>query len=258
MLWGYFFFSGYSISGLVLLLPITSRLFCIPIIPLKRDCAKKSFSFRSIPILYSNNCLPIRNIFALYKRFFSMIQNISKNPIFLFLLRLHKTIPSPVYNEYLSENISRLFARDTTQLSSLYQSTQLFDLEGIEAALPHFHSPVPGGLISDDFHPERQHYGVDIVAPKGTMVHSVAQGRVVFSSWTEQEGYVVMIQHANNLISFYKHNEKLLKAKGDNVYASEPIAVIGNTGELSTGPHLHFELWYTGIPLDCKNFITFD
>ena len=117
---------------------------------------------------------------------------------------------------------------------------------------------MPGGLISDDFHPERQHYGVDIVAPKGTMVHSVAQGRVVFASWTEQEGYVVMIQHANNLISFYKHNEKLLKAKGENVYASEPIAVIGNTGELSTGPHLHFELWYTGIPLDCKNFIIFD
>ena len=80
---------------------------------------------------------------------------------------------------------------------------------------------------------------------------------MVFASWTNTEGYVIQIQHDNNLISAYKHNSVLLKKIGDYVKAGEAIAIIGNSGELSTGPHLHFELWYNGIPLNPQEYISF-
>ena len=94
------------------------------------------------------------------------------------------------------------------------------------------------------------HYGIDISGTKNTPIKSIADGNVIFADWSTETGYTMMIQHRNGLISIYKHNASLLKEIGDFVDRGEAIAIFGNTGTLSTGPHLHFEIWKSGIPID--------
>lgn len=99
------------------------------------------------------------------------------------------------------------------------------------------------GQVSASFSLAKKHYGTDIIAPKNTPIRAVADGFVVSSDWTLETGNTIAIQHANNVVSFYKHNSSLLKKTGEKVKTGEAIAIIGNTGEQTTGPHLHFELW---------------
>lgn len=119
-----------------------------------------------------------------------------------------------------------------------------------------FFPPVKG-IVTNSFNRSIDHYGTDIVAAANEVVKSTLSGTVTLASWTLETGYVIQIQHDYNLISVYKHNAELLKRMGDRVKAGEPIAIIGNSGELTTGPHLHFELWYNGTPLDPEEYITF-
>jgi murein DD-endopeptidase MepM/ murein hydrolase activator NlpD len=119
-----------------------------------------------------------------------------------------------------------------------------------------FFSPITG-FISDRFDLKRGHYGVDIVTKTNEPVKNIADGTVVFASWTQDSGYVMMIQHKGSLISVYKHNAELYKKVGTFVNAGEIISIVGNSGELTNGPHLHFELWYNGNPLNPEEFVTF-
>jgi murein DD-endopeptidase MepM/ murein hydrolase activator NlpD len=113
------------------------------------------------------------------------------------------------------------------------------------------------GVISDTFALGRNHLGIDIVAPKGSVIKAVRSGTVILSSWSSDTGHMIGIQHDNNLITWYKHNSARLKNTGDRVESGEAIAIIGNSGEMSSGPHLHFELWYAGQPVNPKNYIEF-
>lgn len=113
------------------------------------------------------------------------------------------------------------------------------------------------GIVSDGFDPKNDHFGTDIVAKENEPVKCVADGVVVFSSWTLDSGYVLGVQHRGNLISVYKHNSELLKNVGSFVTAGEIIAIIGNTGELTSGPHLHFELWHNGNPVNPQEYVAF-
>ena len=119
-----------------------------------------------------------------------------------------------------------------------------------------FFSPLPG-IISAPYSTKGSHYGVDIVSKKNEPIKSVADGTVLLASWTQDAGYVIAIQHRSNVISVYKHNSSLLKKTGDFVNAGDVIAIIGNTGKLTTGPHLHFELWYNGNPMNPEEFVSF-
>jgi len=119
-----------------------------------------------------------------------------------------------------------------------------------------FFSPITG-FISDHFDIKKGHNGVDIVAKTNEAVKNVADGTIVFASWTQDAGYVIMVQHRGNLISVYKHNAELLKKVGTFVNAGEIISIVGNSGEMTDGPHLHFELWYNGNPLNPEEFVTF-
>ncbi|MGB0166372.1 MAG: M23 family metallopeptidase [Luteibaculum sp.] len=121
----------------------------------------------------------------------------------------------------------------------------------------YFFPPVKG-IITSDFEPDKQHFAVDVVAGENEMVKSVLDGTVISSTWTSDGGYVISIQHKDSYISVYKHNSVILKAVGDKVNAGEPVAIIGNSGELTTGPHLHFELWKDGVPLNPKEYIIFN
>ena len=117
--------------------------------------------------------------------------------------------------------------------------------------------PPVNGTISENYNFEEKHYAVDIVVAKDTPVKATADGTIIFAEWTADTGYVVIIEHSNELISVYKHNASLTKQQGDLVKAGEVIAMSGNTGELTTGPHLHFELWSRGYPVNPTNFIDF-
>jgi murein DD-endopeptidase MepM/ murein hydrolase activator NlpD len=121
----------------------------------------------------------------------------------------------------------------------------------------YFVAPIKG-TTSEGFRPDKKHYGIDIIAPKNTPIKAVADGVVVTSDWTYDTGNVIAVQHENNIISFYKHNSVLLKKVGSFVKAGEAVAIIGNTGELTDGPHLHFELWHDGNPVDPAEYIDFD
>jgi murein DD-endopeptidase MepM/ murein hydrolase activator NlpD len=115
-------------------------------------------------------------------------------------------------------------------------------------------SPV-NGTLSQEYDPKKRHYAVDVVAPKDTPVKAVAGGTVILAEWTADTGYVIMLEHQHGLLSVYKHNGSLNKAQGDIVRAGEVIASVGNTGELTTGPHLHFELWTNGVSVDPLDYI---
>lgn len=121
----------------------------------------------------------------------------------------------------------------------------------------HFFSPINKGMIINRFSASEGHYGVDIVAAPNEGVLATLDGTVVAADWTLETGYVIQIQHEDNLVSFYKHNSALLKKVGDRVMAGEVVAIIGNSGELTTGPHLHFELWHRGMALNPEEYIVF-
>lgn len=120
----------------------------------------------------------------------------------------------------------------------------------------HFFPPVKG-LITNSFNSGINHYGTDIVSGANEVVKSTLDGTIIMATWTLETGWVIQVQHNNDLISIYKHNAELLKRVGDYVKAGEPIAIIGNSGELTTGPHLHVELWYNGVPLNPEDYISF-
>jgi len=119
-----------------------------------------------------------------------------------------------------------------------------------------FFAPISGN-ISQLFNSENKHFAIDVVAKVGTPVKAAADGTVIFSEWTTETGYVIILKHANNFISVYKHNGTLLKQQGDLVQSGEAIASIGSSGELTTGPHLHFELWSDGYAVNPANYIDF-
>lgn len=119
-----------------------------------------------------------------------------------------------------------------------------------------FYKPV-NGIISSAYQADIRHYGVDLVAAPKESVLATLDGTVVYTGYDPDTGNVIQIQHKNGFLSVYKHNDTLLKQIGDQVVAGEAIALLGNTGDLSTGPHLHFELWYRGVPVNPSEYIAF-
>ena len=131
---------------------------------------------------------------------------------------------------------------------------------GIRKASPihnyNFFVPI-SGVVSDTFNVDRKHLAVDIAAESKSVIKSVQKGTIVFSSWTPGGGHTLIIQHPNEFLSVYKHNTVLLKKEGTFVNAGDAIALVGNTGELSSGPHLHFELWKNGVAVNPQQYISF-
>ncbi|MCL2682407.1 MAG: M23 family metallopeptidase [Bacteroidales bacterium] len=119
-----------------------------------------------------------------------------------------------------------------------------------------FYVPLEGTIIAD-FDAYNKHFGIDITGKKNDVIKAIQNGTVVSSEWTVEGGYVIAIQHENNMLSIYKHNSAVLKRVGDYVRAGEPIAFIGNSGEGYKGPVLHFELWYSGSPVNPRDYIAF-
>ena len=120
-----------------------------------------------------------------------------------------------------------------------------------------YFTPPVSGSVSLKYDSQTDHIGVDVIAPSNTPIKAAMDGWIIASDWTLETGNTIAIQHTNNIVTFYKHNSALLKKVGDFVRAGEAIAIIGNTGELTDGPHLHFELWHRGKALNPEDFVNF-
>ncbi|OFX17737.1 MAG: peptidase M23 [Bacteroidetes bacterium GWA2_31_9] len=142
--------------------------------------------------------------------------------------------------KYNVTNVTNTFENDFVQINKIL-----------------FFPPIKG-MITNTFNSVENHFGTDIVAKPNVSVFAVLDGTVILASWTFETGYVIQIQHKNNLVSIYKHVSEILKKEGQKVKIGEPIAIYGNSGEQTTGPHLHFELWYNGKPLNPEDFISFN
>ncbi|MDP4210618.1 MAG: M23 family metallopeptidase [Bacteroidota bacterium] len=121
----------------------------------------------------------------------------------------------------------------------------------------HFFAPVKG-IITNGYNARNNHFGIDIVGASDDVIKATLDGTVIMATWTLETGYVIQIQHHSNIVSLYKHNASLLRKVGQQVKAGDAIAIMGNSGELSTGPHLHFELWYNGKPVNPADYIVFN
>ncbi len=158
--------------------------------------------------------------------------------------------------------LNQKISKEEKDLRKMIESEGKFDLNEDESkpktgiSSYTFFSPLHG-QITQDFDPKKQHFGIDIATRKNENIKATLEGTVVFSNFTSETGYVIAIQHSNNLLSFYKHCSVLLKKAGSFVRVGEVIAIVGNSGEYSTGPHLHFELWLNGTAVDPKNYMTF-
>lgn len=165
---------------------------------------------------------------------------------------------------YDSLNIDTTSSLDKNFRKQVEQE-DLFNLTGVDASNAgeknikalHFFPPLKG-TVTSVYAPQEKHYGVDIVATENTPIKACLDGTVIDAYWNVESGNVIVLQHDHGLISFYKHNSVLIKKTGNFVKAGDVIAIIGNTGELSTGPHLHFELWHEKLPVNPQDFIIFN
>jgi len=216
---------------------------------------------------YSSSDLLNRAIY-LTKKTDSLEQQIALNNKF------YKSI-----EDVLSGNVDEFVSRDELSIDSNLISTDIFtispnlqdsilrqyvenedkfNLTNNELVIENkmFFSPIKGE-ITQSFNFNENHFAIDIAADIGTPVKSILDGKIIFSEWSLETGYVVVIDHGENIISVYKHNSKTLKEQNDFVQAGEVIAYSGNQGNLSSGPHLHFELWKNGTPIDPEPLLNF-
>ncbi len=149
--------------------------------------------------------------------------------------------------EFESQNLHNLYISETTETTE----KDLVSIRNLS-----FYPPVEG-IVTSKFDLSENHFGIDIVSKHNSAIKAILDGTVIFSGWTLETGYIIALQHEQNIISFYKHNSVLLKKQGEIVSAGEPIAITGESGEISTGPHLHFELWHNGTPVNPADYIIF-
>ena len=198
----------------------------------------------------------LQNVIRLNDQYLNSIKNALTGELDLDQLNRDSILSAPISDaEY--EEINRIKA-DSLLREEVEQEDKYNILPTATDNINFSLFPPVKGTISDPYSIEDKHYAVDVVTSRNAPVKSVADGRVIFAEWTAETGYVIIIKHSYGLISAYKHNASLSKAQGEMVRAGEVIATAGNTGEFTTGPHVHFELWNEGNPVDPSEYIDFN
>ncbi|MEN8125198.1 MAG: M23 family metallopeptidase [Bacteroidota bacterium] len=210
---------------------------------LKKDASDLVFKVDSLQQILSVNNLYIRNIQQVLTGEIKEV-NFNKDSV-MNQLRLEDVdlSPSPIDSAFREAVESEL------KFSVFEQATKKTDIV--------FSSPIKG-KITQEYNLKEKHFAIDVAVDKDTPVKSVADGTVIFTGFTADTGYVIIIEHLNGIISVYKHNAAIFKEQGDLIKSGEVIATAGSTGEFSTGTHLHFELWEGGYPVNPKNYIDFE
>ena len=191
----------------------------------------------------------------LNNKFYKSIEDVLSGKIDEFIPRENISVDSTI-SESLALTI--LPSSEDSILRKYVENEDKFNLTKNELVIENkmFYSPIKGD-ITQSFNFQENHFAVDISADVGTPVKSILDGKILFSEWSVDTGHVIIIDHGDNIISVYKHNSKLLKEQNDYVQAGEVIAYSGNQGNLSSGPHLHFELWNNGTPIDPEPLLNF-
>ena len=191
----------------------------------------------------------------LNNKFYKSIEDVLSGKIDVFIERDNITIDSSL-NEKNFISISP--NSEDSILRNYVDSQDKFNLTKNELVIENkmFFSPIKGE-ITQAFNFEENHFAVDIAADIGTPVKSILDGKILFSEWSVDTGHVIIVDHGDNIVSVYKHNSKSLKEQNDFVQAGEVIAYSGNQGSLSSGPHLHFDLWKNGTPIDPEPLLNF-
>ena len=191
----------------------------------------------------------------LNNKFYKSIEDVLSGKIDVFIERDNITIDSSL-NEKNFISISP--NSEDSILRNYVDSQDKFNLTKNELVIENkmFFSPIKGD-ITQTFNFEENHFAIDIAADIGTPVKSILDGKILFSEWSVDTGHVIIVDHGDNIVSVYKHNSKSLKEQNDFVQAGEVIAYSGNQGSLSSGPHLHFELWKNGTPIDPEPLLNF-
>lgn len=220
---------------------------------------------------YMDPAVPKR-LYALQKQADSLEKDVERKIMYIENIRniiegnvLGDTVMQEPNEEINYDTIELEKSRDDSLFRAEYERENRYNLYIYEDDNPfgevslanlNFFAPMKGS-ITNNFNLAEKHYGIDLVTGGDKTVKATLDGTVILSDWTLETGYVIGIQHSNNFVSIYKHNSDLLKKIGNYVKAGEPIAIVGETGELSTGPHLHFELWYNGAPVNPRDYIAF-
>ena len=192
---------------------------------------------------------------ALNNKFYKSIEDVLSGNINEFIARDELSIDSNL----IKSGVVTISPNSQDSILRKYvENEEKFNLTNNELIIENkmFFSPIKGE-ITQNFNYNENHFAIDIAADIGTPVKSVLDGKIIFSEWSLETGYVVVIDHGENIISVYKHNSKTLKEQNDFVQAGEVIAYSGNQGNLSSGPHLHFELWKNGTPIDPEPLLNF-
>lgn len=158
------------------------------------------------------------------------------------------------------ENLRRIINNEDMSGDTLVTSGSSYDdsnLADKSFDVPLFFVPIKG-MVTSHFNSNNKHFGVDVVSKTDAVIKATADGTVIFADWSYEGGYIIGIQHSSNIISVYKHNASLLCREGDIVRAGDAIAVLGGGGSTSTGPHLHFELWFKGMALNPEYYMSFE
>ncbi len=166
-----------------------------------------------------------------------------------------KVVPKPDQIEFKKYNNDSLFKNEIAQEQLNLGINSGSTARGGVAGLLFF--PPLNGMVTNKYNASEGHLGVDIVGKMNSRISAALDGTVIFSGWTIDTGYVIYIQHEQNLITIYRHNSELLKVQGDKVRAGEAIAIMGNSGKETTGPHLHFEMWLNGSSINPEDYIKF-
>ena len=208
---------------------------------LKADSIEKAFAskdkyIKNLKIILGENTVPEQP---------QQVKDTAKKKNYRAITDKHSTADSIMRSDYENQNKYNLFVDENADKKPNAGVTNLY-----------FFSPIKG-ILTSKFDPAQEHYGIDIVAKRNEAIKTVQDGTVIFTGWTVETGYVIAIQHPGNIVSVYKHNSVLLKKEGNFVRAGETIAIIGESGELSTGPHLHIELWINGNPVNPTDYMSF-
>jgi murein DD-endopeptidase MepM/ murein hydrolase activator NlpD len=241
-----------SVLGLYTLLIFFGALLLLKFTPLKRIISDSN-GFENATTLAENT-----------KRLDSLSQVTASRQLYLdnlkSILMDSVIVDSSSYrvSQNTLENYQPKFSEDPADsiLRKKVESESNGSQEQTNESLEFFFAPV-NGMVSRPFDKSKRHFGVDIVTEKGAPIKACLEGSVILTGWVQSEGNIIVVQHKGDLISIYKHCSSILKKQGDKVQAGDPIAIVGNSGENTTGPHLHFELWKRGMQLNPENYITF-
>ena len=225
---------------------------------------------------YANDSLN-REVYLLSRRADSLAYEMQKRDVYFY--NLQRIIGGYEITDSLRDDLDIFTPLPGTDIDSLERQNLVNDsLLREKLEIPQYYAPydekqvvlTPGlpkaevffvplnGIITAAYDPNNRHYGVDIAAGENQIINSTLDGIVVFSTWSIDGGYTIGIQHANSYFSIYKHNASLLKREGDFVKAGEAIAILGDSGDLTTGPHLHFELWHNGVSLNPADYMNIE